>query len=93
MLALQQLEDETCGCGCGQPVTECVTEVGPEYRIETVVCRAGAALEHARERGDQEPGTLMYVVPDVASTEDLDAEREAEVQALAALHANQRRGG
>ena len=87
VLALQQLEDEACPCGCGQPMEESCSESGPEYRVERVTCRARAVLDQAREDDRDEPGLMHYVVPDVATPDELNQEREAEAQALAALRA------
>lgn len=88
MLALHELETDTCPCGCGQPASVAHGDDAPDYRVETLVCRAGAALERARDHGDQEPGTLMWVVPDEMTSEDEAAERAAEAEALAALTRN-----
>ena len=88
ILALQALEDEACPCGCGQPMAECCADDGPEYRVESVTCRARVALDKARDdEDDPEPGVLRWVVADVASDDEAADEAEAERQALAALRA------
>lgn len=91
ILALQAMEDETCPCGCGQPMSECCDDNGgPDYEAHAQTCRAGEVL--ARARKDAAEGEMVYVIPVHLTDDDLAAEREAERQALAGLRANSREG-
>lgn len=53
--------------------------------MRTVTCHARVALD--ADSTTDEPGVMRYVVPSVVTEEDLEAEREAEAEALAGLRA------